>query len=152
MFVILIDDYCAYGIYTVIAVTNERKSWLLGPISPAADGTLYQQIVERLKREVSEGRLKPGTALPSFRQLAEDLLVSVITVKRAYEELEREGIIFRRQGLGTFVAEGGLNRSREVKITVAKELLRQAFREAGEAGLRSSEVFDLVREIQKETK
>lgn len=152
MFVILIDDYCAYGIYTVIAVTNERKSWLLGPISPAADGTLYQQIVERLKREVSEGRLKPGTALPSFRQLAEDLLVSVITVKRAYEELEREGIIFRRQGLGTFVAEGGLNRSREVKLTVAKELLRQAFREAGEAGLRSSEVFDLVREIQKETK
>jgi len=152
LFVILIDDYCAYGIYTVIAVTNERKSWLLGPISPAADGTLYQQIVERLKREVSEGRLKPGTALPSFRQLAEDLLVSVITVKRAYEELEREGIIFRRQGLGTFVAEGGLNRSREVKLTVAKELLRQAFREAGEAGLRSSEVFDLVREIQKETK
>ena len=152
MFIILIDDYCAYGIYTVIAVTHERKSWLLGPISPAADGTLYQQIVERLKREVSEGRLKPGTALPSFRQLAEDLLVSVITVKRAYEELERGGIIFRRQGLGTFVAEGGLNRSREVKLTVAKELLRQAFREAGEAGLRSSEVFDLVREIQKETK
>jgi GntR family transcriptional regulator len=137
---------------TVIAVTNERKSWLLGPISPAADGTLYQQIVDRLKREVSEGRLKPGTALPSFRQLAEDLLVSVITVKRAYEELEREGIIFRRQGLGTFVAEQGRDRSREVKLTAARELLRQAFREAAEAGLRPGEILDLVREIQKETK
>jgi GntR family transcriptional regulator len=133
-------------------VTNERKSWLLGPISPAADGTLYQQIVDRLKREVSEGRLKPGTALPSFRQLAEDLLVSVITVKRAYEELEREGIIFRRQGLGTFVAEQGRDRSREVKLTAARELLRQAFREAAEAGLRPGEILDLVREIQKETK
>ena len=86
---------------------REHQPVVLGPISPAAAGTLYQQIVDRLKREVSEGRLQPGAALPSFRQLAEDLLVSVITVKRAYEELEREGIIFRRQGLGTFVAEQG---------------------------------------------
>jgi GntR family transcriptional regulator len=133
-------------------VTNERKSWLLGPISPAADGTLYQQIVDRLKREVSEGRLKPGTSLPSFRQLAEDLLVSVITVKRAYEELEREGIIFRRQGLGTFVAEQGRDRSREAKLAVAKELIRDGFREAAEAGLKPSEILDLAREIQKERK
>ena len=133
-------------------MTNERKSWLLGPISPAAEGALYQQIVDRLKREVSEGRLKPGAALPSFRQLAEALLVSVITVKRAYEELEREGIIFRRQGLGTFVAEQGQDRSREVKLTAARELLRQAFREAAEAGLRPGEILDLAREIQKGTK
>ena len=133
-------------------MTPQRTFWLLGPISPAAAGTLYQQIVDRLKREVSEGRLKPGTALPSFRQLAEDLLVSVITVKRAYEELEREGIIFRRQGLGTFVAEQGQGRSREVKLAAAKELLRQAFREAAEAGLTAAEILDLAREIQKHTK
>ncbi|MBW8865710.1 MAG: GntR family transcriptional regulator, partial [Verrucomicrobia bacterium] len=55
----------------------ERKKFILGPISPAADGTLYQQLVDRLKREVSEGRLKPGAPLPSFRQLAEDMIVSV---------------------------------------------------------------------------
>ena len=144
--------YCYYVIYTVISVTNHGKSWLLGPISPAADGALYQQIVDGLKREVSEGRLKPGAALPSFRQLAEDLLVSVITVKRAYEELEREGIIFRRQGLGTFVAEGGRDRSREAKLSAAKELLRQAFREAAEAGLGPTEIQDLAHEIQKRTK
>ena len=133
-------------------MTHERTSWLLGPISPAAEGTLYQQIVDRFKREVSEGRLKPGSALPSFRQLAEDLLVSVITVKRAYEELEREGIIFRRQGLGTFVAEQGQDRSREAKLAAARELLRQAFREAAEAGLSSGEILDLAREIQRRTK
>ena len=131
-------------------MANERKSWLIGPISPAAGGTLYQQIVDRLKREVSEGRLKPGSALPSFRQLAEDLLVSVITVKRAYEELEREGIIFRRQGLGTFVAEQGHDRSRETKLAAAKDLLREGFREAAEAGLKPSELADLAREILKE--
>lgn len=131
-------------------MTNERKSWLTGPISPASSGTLYQQIVDRLKREVSEGRLKPGAALPSFRHLAEDLLVSVITVKRAYEELEREGIIFRRQGLGTFVAEQGGDRSREAKLAAAKELLRGAFREASEAGLTPPEILELAREILKE--
>jgi GntR family transcriptional regulator len=133
-------------------VTHERKSCFLGPISPAADGTLYQQIVERLKREVSEGRLKPGMSLPSFRQLAEDLLVSVITVKRAYEELEREGIIYRRQGLGTFVAEQGRHRSREAKLAAAKALIRDGFREAGEAGLKPAEILELAHEIQKEGK
>ena len=111
-------------------MTREPKSWFIGPISAAAEGTLYQQIIDRLKREISEGRLEPGAALPSFRQLAQDLLVSVITVKRAYEELEREGIVFRRQGLGTFVAEQGHDRSRETKLAAAKDLLRAGFREA----------------------
>jgi len=133
-------------------VTNDRKSCLIGPISPAAGGALYRQIVDRLKREVSEGRLPPGAALPSFRQLAEDLLVSVITVKRAYEELERDGIIFRRQGLGTFVAEQGHNRSREAKLATAKHLLREGFREAAEAGLKSGDLAELAREVLKEKK
>ena len=124
-----------------------HKRLLIGPISSAADGALYQQIVDGLKREISEGRLKPGAPLPSFRQFAEDLLVSVITVKRAYEELEREGIIYRRQGLGTFVAEGGLDRSREAKVAAARELIRAAAREATEAGLDPSETLELAKKI-----
>ncbi|MCX6894500.1 MAG: GntR family transcriptional regulator [Verrucomicrobia bacterium] len=130
----------------------EKKQFIIGPISPAADGALYQQIVDRIKREISEGRLKPGVALPSFRLFAEDLLVSVITVKRAYEELEREGIIYRRQGLGTFVADLGHHRSRETKLDAAKDLLREAFREAAEAGLKPAELAELAREILKEKK
>jgi len=120
------------------------RKLLLGPLSAAGPGTLYQQIVDGLKREVSEGRLAPGSPLPSFRVLAEDLLVSVITVKRAYEELEREGIIYRRQGLGTFVADAADTRSREVKKERARQLLRQALREATEAGLSDKEVIDLL--------
>ncbi len=142
--------HCYYVIYTVVTVSAERKSWLIGPISPAADGALYQQIVDAFKREIGEGRLAPGAPLPSFRQLAEDLLVSVITVKRAYEELEREGIIFRRQGLGTFVAEGGQDRSREAKLEAARALLRQGFREAAEAGLNPAELAALAQEILRE--
>jgi GntR family transcriptional regulator len=119
---------------------------LLPPISPAASGTLYEQIVAGLKRAIGDGRLKPGEALPSFRQLAEESLVSLITVKRAYEELEREGIIFRRQGLGTFVAEGGTDRTREAKLVEARALLREAAREAAEAGLKPAEVRRLFLE------
>jgi GntR family transcriptional regulator len=129
---------------------NDRISLLIGPISPAAEGTLYQQIVDRLKCEISEGRLKPGATLPSFRTLAENLLVSVITVKRAYEELEREGIIYRRQGLGTFVADHGHDRSREAKLNTAQELFREAAREAAEAGLKASDILELAHKVIKE--
>jgi GntR family transcriptional regulator len=119
----------------------------LPPLSAAGPGTLYQQIVDGLKREVSEGRLPPGAALPSFRGLAEELMVSVITVKRAYEELEREGIIFRRQGLGTFVADAAADRSRDAKTERARELLRDAVREATEAGLTPRDVLTLLQSI-----
>ena len=124
---------------------------LLPTISPAAPGTLYEQIVIGLKRIISEGKLEPDSALPSFRQLAEELLVSVITVKRAYEELEREGIIYRRQGLGTFVAAKGQDRSREAKLSQARELLRAAAREAAEAGLKPTEIRRLFLETLNET-
>jgi GntR family transcriptional regulator len=87
----------------------------------------------------------PGSPLPSFRVLAGELLVSVITVKRAYEELEREGIIYRRQGLGTFVADAADDRSREVKTQRAIALLEDALREATEAGLSPAEVMRLLR-------
>jgi GntR family transcriptional regulator len=117
---------------------------LIPPISPAAPGPLYQQIVDGIKREISEGRLVPGASLPSFRGLAEQLLVSVITVKRAYEELEREGIIYLRQGLGTFVSDRADDRSREAKTARARELLREALREATEAGLKEKDVARLL--------
>ena len=117
---------------------------LIAPLSASAGGPLYLQIIDRLKREISEGRLEAGAALPSFRRLAEALLVSVITVKRAYEELERDGIIYRRQGLGTFVSEAATDRSREVKTAHASALFRQGAREAAEAGLSQKAILQLA--------
>jgi GntR family transcriptional regulator len=70
--------------------------------------------------------------------------VSVITVKRAYEELERDGIIYRRQGLGTFVADAAADRSREVKTAHASSLFRQGAREAAEAGLSQKAILQLA--------
>lgn len=122
---------------------------VIPPISPAASGPLYQQIVDGVKREISAGRLTPGDSLPSFRALAEDLLVSLITVKRAYEELEREGVVYSKQGLGTFVSDNGLARSREMKREQTEVLLRQALREAREAGLTPGEVLNLLKDLLK---
>jgi GntR family transcriptional regulator len=128
-------------------MTALTRKLVLPPISAAEPGTLYQQIVEGLTREVSEGRLPAGSPLPSFRSLAEELMVSVITVKRAYEELERNGIIYRRQGLGTFVSNAAVDRSREAKTQRARELLREALREATEAGLAGKDVVHLLQTV-----
>ena len=127
-----------------------HRTFIIPPISPAAPGTLYEQIIAGFKKEISSGRLQPGSPLPSFRTLAEELLVSVITVKRAYEELEREGIIFRKQGLGTFVAEHGHNRTRAAKEEAARMLFEKAVTEASEAGLSGREIWTLFKKTLNE--
>jgi len=81
----------------------EKHSWI--NVSVADPRPLYLQIMEQIKRRVAVGDLPPGTELPSIRQLAADLNISVITIKRAYLELEREGVIYTRQGKGSVVAD-----------------------------------------------
>ncbi len=127
-----------------------RARLIIPPLSTASPAALYEQIVTGIKREVSEGRIAPGSELPSFRQLAADLLVSVITVKRAYEELEREGLIYRKQGLGTFVSETAQDRSRDVKKQRAIDLLTEALREGTEAGLSPQDVVKLLQSTIRE--
>ena len=131
-------------------MTRSAPTLLIAPVSAAASGPLYLQIINSLKREISEGRLTAGSSLPSFRRLAEDLLVSMITVKRAYEELEREGIIYRRQGLGTFVSKVAPDRSRTVKTERAQTLFREGVREATEAGLGAKAILQLVQTLIRE--
>ena len=128
------------------------KRLVLPPISPAAEGPLYRQIADGVRQAVNRGRLKPGDALPSFRGLAEQLLVSVITVKRAYAELENEGIIFRKQGLGTFVAELAADRAREVKRAHAAALFDEAVREGIQAALSGEELLDMAWEAVEKHK
>jgi len=133
-------------------MVDAPRTLLIAPISTASPKPLYQQIVDGITREISEGRLVPGAPLPSFRVLAEELLVSLITVKRAYEDLEREGIIYRRQGLGTFVSDKADGLSRDAKASRARDLLREALREAREAGLRDREIAELLQTAIRESK
>lgn len=116
-----------------------------GPISPAAPGPLYEQIVAAVKREIASGRLSPGDPLPSVRALAAELLVSLITTKRAYEELERDGIIFSRQGLGTFVAETGAKEIARARREQARASMAQAVRDGRAAGLSDKDLIDWLK-------
>ncbi len=80
-----------------------NHSWIV--ISQSDPRPLYLQIIEQIERRVAVGDLPPGMELPSIRQLASELQVSVITIKRAYLELERDGVITTRQGKGSVVAD-----------------------------------------------
>lgn len=80
-----------------------KHSWIT--LSQSDPRALYLQVIEQIQRRVAVGDLPPGTELPSIRQLAADLSVSVITIKRAYLELERAGTIVTRQGKGSVVSD-----------------------------------------------
>lgn len=87
-----------------------KHSWIT--LSQSDPRALYLQVIEQIQRRVAVGDLPPGTELPSIRQLAADLSVSVITIKRAYLELERDGTITTRHGKGSVVSENpGLSTS-----------------------------------------
>ncbi len=125
-------------------VTEAKSTLHLPPLCTGGPAPLYQQIVEAIRREVASGRVPAGSPMPSFRALAAELAVSLITVKRAYEELERDGIILRHQGLGTFVAPSGGQRSRSDRRNVAIQLLHNAVRAGREAGLEDRELIEIL--------
>ena len=87
---------------------------------------IYDQIYSQIKAQIIAGKLSPGEALPSIRALAKDLRVSVITTKRAYEELEREGFLTTVPGKGCFVAARDLELVREETLRRVEEHLSQA--------------------------
>lgn len=103
-------------------------SWIV--ISQADARPLYLQVMEQIQRRVAVGDLAPGAELPSIRQLAADLKVSVITIKRAYLELERNGIITTRQGKGSVVIDNP-----NVQPTVQERELETHLKQAAELGL-----------------
>ena len=114
-------------------------------ISQSDKRPMYLQIMEQIKQRIAVGDWKEGQAIPSIRQLAVDLEVSVITVKRAYLELEREGVIVTQQGKGSHVASGaGLGaRLREQEL---QQHLEQATRIAAALGIQPKDLEHRLRE------
>ncbi len=111
---------------------------------------IYEQITRQIKAKILSGELKPGEALPSMRLLAKELRISVITTKRAYEELEREGLITSQTGRGSFVAEVSGQRLREEQLRTVEEHLTNAIHAAKLAGLTADELAELARTLFEE--
>ena len=116
-----------------------------------SDGVpIYLQIVNQIKYLAASGRLAPGEQLPPVRKLAEDLVVNPNTVARVYTELEREGILNTRPGLGVFVAQPGSELSRKVRKERLREALDRFLTEAVHLGFPADEVVALVSEQAKQ--
>ena len=111
-------------------------------ISNSGGVPIYDQITRQMKGLILRGELKEGEALPSMRLLAKELRISVITTKRAYEELEREGFITTVPGKGCFVAPQDPALAREDALRRAEEHLAQAADIAKTAGLTLSELTE----------
>ena len=109
-------------------------------ISNSGDAPIYDQITRQMKGLILRGELKEGEALPSMRLLAKELRISVITTKRAYEELEREGFITSVPGKGCFVAPRNLELVRENALRQVEEYLMKAVEAAKAGGISQTEV------------
>ena len=111
---------------------------------------IYEQIYTQLKAQIIAGDLSPGEALPSIRALAKDLKISVITTKRAYDELEAEGFLYTVAGKGCFVAEKNLDLIREQQLKELESHLSAAAGLAKSCGLSTGELIDMLHVLLEE--
>ena len=113
-------------------------------IRNTGEAPIYDQITRQVKGLILAGGLGEGEALPSMRALAHDLRISVITTKRAYEELEREGFITTVPGKGCFVAPRNLELARENALRQVEEYLQKAVESAKLGGVTAAEVKETL--------
>ena len=112
-------------------------------ISPGDDAPIYRQIVRQVIEAVASGSLAPGERLPSLRALAKKLVVAPLTVKKAYDVLESEGLIETRQGQGTFVRIDAAKSEQKASARLAP-LIRRLVVEADLAGVDLTELTSLI--------
>lgn len=113
-------------------------------ISNSSVEPIYEQIVKQLKKMILTQNLKKGEQLPSIRSLARELQISVITTKRAYEELEREGFIETVGGKGTFVAGHNKEFLKEKKLNMLENVLALAVKDAKILGINKQEFKEML--------
>lgn len=112
---------------------------------------MYKQVTDQIKDSIASRALKPGDKLPSIRELSLDLKISIITTKRAYSDLENEGYIITRPGLGSFVADIDTHKIREEKLAEITEDLIKILKTAEKFGIEKDEIFALIKEIEEKT-
>ena len=113
-------------------------------ISNSSSDPIYEQISKQIKSQIINNELKEGEPLPSIRKLAKELQISVITTKRAYEELEREGFIDTVAGKGSFVARQNRELLKEKKMQIVEEKLSEAIFEAKILGISLDELKEML--------
>ncbi|XZK30414.1 GntR family transcriptional regulator [Clostridium perfringens] len=118
-------------------------------VSNTSGVPIYEQIAKAIKNEILSGDLKENLALPSIRSLASELRVSVITTKRAYEELERDGFIYTLPGKGSYVAEQNKELLMEEKLREIEEKLGEAIDIANSIGLNFNDLVGMLKTLKE---
>ncbi len=113
-------------------------------ISNSSGQPIYEQIVSQIKTLIISGELNEGDALPSMRILARELRISVITTKRAYEELEREGFIVSLTGKGSFVASKNIDLIREQQLKEIENYMQEIISLANNCGIGLDELTEMM--------
>ena len=119
-------------------------------ISNSSGKPIYEQITGQIKNMIINGELSAGQPLPSMRLLAKELRISVITTKRAYEDLERDGFITTLVGKGSFVSESNTELVKEEQLKIIEEYLEKAAESARMSGIKLEELHDILDMIYKE--
>lgn len=114
------------------------------------EAPIYEQIYEQIKSQIISGELSEDEALPSIRNLAKDLRISVITTKRAYDELEAEGFIYTVAGKGCFVAAKNTELLREENLKRIEEHMQEIRRLAAGCGLSSTDIIEMFNVLEEE--
>jgi GntR family transcriptional regulator len=112
---------------------------------------MYKQVTDQIKDAIVSGALKPNYKLPSIRSISLELNISIITIKRAYTDLEKEGYIYTRSGLGSFVADLNREKMRSEKLEEFRRELKNIVLKAKKFNIPAEEILKIIHEIQEET-
>ncbi len=114
-------------------------------ISPLNPDPMYKQVTDQIKDAIASGTLRPETKLPSIREMAKELKISMITIKRAYADLENEGYILTRSGLGSFVADINWDKLREEKLAEIRFEITKILNAAARFDISTEDIFAALR-------
>ena len=118
-------------------------------VSPLNPDPMYKQVTEQIKDAIAAKVLKPETKLPSIREMSKELKISIITIKRAYADLEKGGYIFTRSGMGSFVADIKTDQLRLEKLSEIKEDLRKILKSGEKYNISAGDVIEVIKEMKE---
>jgi len=116
-------------------------------ISPLNPDPMYKQVTDQIKDAIADGTLQPEDKLPSIREMARELKISEITIKRAYADLENDGYILTRSGLGSFVADITRDRLRREKLAEASQEIRKILTTGKRFGIEPSDLLNIIQKL-----
>lgn len=142
-------DFFILRVYTVYEQSKKGENMDI-IISNSSNTPIYEQIKEQIKNKIVSNELKTGELLPSIRNLAKDLRISVITTKNAYDELEKEGYVETIPGKGTYVANKNIEIIKEEQMQKIESLIDTAVSIAKLSKISKQEVMDMVNILYEE--